>query len=85
MRGALINALFLIKGVFQILGLFVIFLPFEWWHLPVYTFPSSVFVYYLINVVILLTGMVIFGMVANKYRRLTQSRIDYDNIVATKQ
>ena len=77
MRGVLISAFFLIKGAFQILGLSVIFSPFTQWDLSIHTFPSCGFIYYLINVVILLTGMVIFGIAAKKYQR--QARIDYDN------
>ena len=77
MRGVLISAFFLIKGAFQILGLSVIFSPFTQWDLSVHTFPSCGFVYYLINVVILITGIVIFGIAARKYQR--QGRIDYDN------
>ena len=41
-----------------------------------YTFPSCGFVYYLINAVLLLAGMVIFIIAAKKYQY--QDKIDYN-------
>ena len=88
MRGVLISAFFLIKGAFQILGLLVIFPPFTRWDLSLYAFPSCGFVYYVINVVILLTGMVMFGIAAKKYRRQGYDIVqndDYQNIEGHSQ
>ena len=74
-RGILVCSFFAIKGCFQLLGVLVIFAPFAaQWSSP-YIFPSRGFVYYLISVVLLLTGIMIFILAAKRYQY--QGKIDH--------
>ena len=67
MKGLLICSFFAIKGAFRLLGVVVIFAPFTQWKLH-YAFPSCGFAYYVVNAVLVLAGMVVFTIVAKKYR-----------------
>ena len=67
MKGLLIGTFFAIKGVFQLLAILVLFAPFTTWNLS-RSFPSCGFVYYLVNIVVGLTGMVAYVCVARTYR-----------------
>ena len=76
MRGILICSFFAIKGLFRLLSVLVVYTPFTQWNLP-YIFPSCGFVYYLINVVILLAGIATSIIAAKKYHH--HGRIDYNS------
>ena len=67
MKGVLICSFFTIKGAFQLLGDLVLLAPFTKWNFS-YAFPSCGFVYYLINTVLVLVGIVVFAIAANKCR-----------------
>lgn len=66
-KRVLICSFFAIKGVFQLLGNLVLFAPFTRWNLS-YAFPSCGFVYYLINCLLVLAGIVVFAIAAKKYQ-----------------
>ena len=77
MKGLLIGTFFAIKGVFQLLGVVlysVIGVRCDVKH----RFPICIFVYYLINIVIALIGLVAFVLVARKYQY--RERDEPDNI-----
>ena len=77
MKGLLIGAYFAIKGVFQLFGIIIVYLPFtQWkWHVR---FPHCGFVYYLINVIIGFSGIVAYTCIARKYHY--RERDEPDNI-----
>ena len=77
MKGLVIGTFFAIKGVFQLLGVVVTYLPFTRWNM-VHVFPSCGFVYYLINAIIALIGIVAYTCVARKYQY--RQRDEPDNI-----
>ena len=78
MKGLVIGTFFAIKGVFQLLGA-VMYLPFAvGWKNIVRNFPSCGFVYYLINAIIALIGIVAYTCVARKYQY--RVRDEPDNI-----
>ena len=68
---------FAIKGVFQLLGITTLFVPFTYWRLEL-TFPSCGFVYYFINIVIGFVGLVAYMRVARRYQY--RQRDEPDNI-----
>ena len=80
MKGLLIGTFFTVKGVFQLLGVVVLYFPF------VYArpfsdqgkFPLHGFIYYLINIVIGMVGIVAFVIVSRKYQY--RQRDEPDNI-----
>jgi peptide/histidine transporter 3/4 len=74
-KGFLICSFFAIKGAFRLLGDLVLYTPFFAWNLS-YTFPSCGFVYYLINALLVLAGLVIFVLAAKKYQ--PQAPPDYN-------
>ena len=80
MKGLVIGTFFAIKGVFQLLGVVVTYLPFvyRWSWNTEYTFPSCGFVYYLINAIIALIGIVAYTCVARQYQY--RERDEPDNI-----
>ena len=69
MKGFLIGVFFAISGLFQLLGVCGILLPFNFWStfIPI-NFPSCGFGYYLVNIVISVIGMIAFTYAAKKYR-----------------
>jgi peptide/histidine transporter 3/4 len=69
-KGFLICSFFAIKGGFRLLGNLVLYTPFLAWNLS-YTFPSCGFVYYLINALLVLAGLVVFAIAAKKYQHQT--------------
>ena len=77
MKGLLIGTFFAIKGVFQLLGIAVVYLPFTQWQWKL-KFPSCGFVYYLINAIIALIGIVAYTCVARQYQY--RERDEPDNI-----
>jgi hypothetical protein len=79
MKGLVIGTFFAIKGVFQLLGVVIIYLPFAFgWINISHSFPSCGFVYYLINVIIALLGIVAYTCVARRYQY--RVRDEPDNI-----
>ena len=79
MKGLVIGTFFAIKGVFQLLGVVIIYLPFAiGWKNIVLSFPSCGFVYYLINAIIALIGIVAYTCFARKYQY--RVRDEPDNI-----
>ena len=65
MKGLLIGAFFAINGLFHLLSVLGIFLPFTFWR---HQFPSCSFGYYLTNIVLYLVGIVIFVCIAKWYK-----------------
>ena len=78
MKGLLIGTYYAIKGAFKLLGVLVIYAPITAWCKSDEKFPVCGFIYYLVNVVILLIGMIAFIIVARKYQY--QQRDEPDNI-----
>ena len=74
-KGVLICSFFAIKGAFRLLGDLVLYAPFTAWNVP-YAFPSCGFVYYLINTLLVLVGIVAFAIAAKKYQRQTPPHYD---------
>ncbi len=64
MKGFLIGIFFAIKGLFQLIGVLGILLPFSFW----YTSPLVGLVYFLVNIVISVTGVVVFIVAAKRYQ-----------------
>ena len=77
MKGLLIGAFFAIKGIFQLLGV-VLYLTVGIRCSLKYHFPVCGFIYYLINVVIAMIGIIAFGFVARRYQY--RERDEPDNI-----
>ena len=79
MKGLVIGTFFAIKGVFQLLGVVIAYLPFALgWRNTLHSFPSCGFVYYLINAIIALIGIVVYTCVARQYQY--RVRDEPDNI-----
>ena len=74
-KGVLICSFFAIKGAFRLLGDLVLYAPFTAWNVS-YAFPSCGFVYYIINTLLVLVGIVAFAIAAKKYQRQTPSHYD---------
>ena len=77
MKGLLIGTFFAIKGVFQLLGV-VLYSVIGVRRNVKHHFPICIFVYYLINIVIALIGLIAFVLVARKYQY--RERDEPDNI-----
>ena len=77
MKGLLIGTFFLIKGLFRFLGVTAVLIPFTWWDFNT-SFPSCGFVYYLVNMVVAVIGLVAYTWVARKYQY--RQRDEPDNI-----
>ena len=67
MKGLLIGAFFAIKGIFQLLGV-ALYLTVGIRCSLKYHFPVCGFIYYLVNVVIALIGIIAFAFVARRYQ-----------------
>ena len=67
MRGLVIGSYFAIKGIFQLLAVLTVYLPFISWSSNS-SFPSCGFVYYLINITIALIGIVVYTWAAANYQ-----------------
>ena len=81
MKGFAVGIFFATKGIFQLVGVLVIYAPFTAW--SSYTshyFPSCGFVYYLINTTIAVTGIVIFMWRARLYQYRDTDQLLVDNI-----
>ena len=77
MKGLIIGTFFAIQGTFQFLGATVIYVPFSSWSLDT-SFPSCGFVYYLINILVALSGLVAYTCVARRYQY--RQRDEPDNV-----
>ena len=77
MKGLLIGTFYTIKGVFQLIGALVIFVPFYTYRLTT-NLPSCGFVYYLVNIVVAIIGLVAYTWVARRYQY--RQRDEPDNI-----
>ena len=77
MKGLLIGTFYAIKGVFQLIGALVIFTPFSMYRLKT-DLPSCGFVYYLVNIVVAVSGLVAYTWVARRYKY--RERDEPDNI-----
>ena len=66
-KGFLIGVFFAISGLFQLLGVCGILLPFNFWRFSI-NFPSCGFVYYLVNIAISIIGVIAFNCAAKKYK-----------------
>ena len=78
MKGLLVGTFFAIKGVFQLLGVLLLYAPIGVGCNIRHHFPVCGFIYYLINVVVALTGIIAFVLVARKYQY--RQRDEPDNI-----
>ena len=78
MKGLLIGTFFAIKGIFQLLGVLLLFIPIRFRCNSGYHFPICGFIYYLINVLVALTGIIAFVLVTRKYQY--RQRDEPDNI-----
>ena len=64
MKGVLIGAFFAVKGLFQLIGVLGILLPFSFWQ----DSPRVGLVYFLLNIVISIVGVVAFIVTARRYQ-----------------
>jgi peptide/histidine transporter 3/4 len=77
MKGLLIGVFYAIRGVFQLLGALLFMFPFLGWRVSS-SFPSCGFVYYLINIIVGLIGILAFTWTAGRYQN--RQRDEPDNI-----
>ena len=77
MKGLLIGTFFTVKGIFHLIGATVFFIPFIKWKFET-SFPSCGFVYYLVNILVGLIGLVAYTWVARRYQY--RQRDEPDNI-----
>ena len=78
MKGLLIGTYYAIKGAFKLLGVLMIYVPIAALCNSNEKFPVCGFIYYLVNIVILLIGTIAFIIVARKYQY--RQRDEPDNI-----
>ncbi len=64
MKGLLIGISFAVKGVFQLIGVLGILLPFSFW----VSSPRAGLVYFSVNIVISVVGVVAFTVAAKRYQ-----------------
>ena len=64
MKGVLIGIFFAVKGLFQLIGVLGILLPFSFWQ----NSPRAGLVYFLLNIVISIVGVVAFTVTARRYQ-----------------
>ena len=64
MKGVLIGIFFAVKGLFHLIGVLGILLPFSFWQ----TSPRAGLVYFLVNIVISVVGVVAFTTAAKRYK-----------------
>ena len=77
MKGLLIGTLYVIRGIFQLLGALIIIFPFLGWRISS-SFPSCGFAYYLVNIAIAVVGFAVFLYVAKSYKY--RQRDEPDNV-----
>ena len=78
MKGLLIGTHFAIKGIFQLLGITFIYTPISVWCDYRKEFPICGFLYFLVNTIIALIGLIAFVLVARQYKK--RQRDEPDNI-----
>ena len=76
MKGLLIGTFFAIKGFFNLFGALLTFLPFTKWS-PGSSFPTCGFLYYLINVIVGISGLVVYTIVARRYQYRQRDEPDH--------
>ena len=64
MKGFLIGIFFAIKGLFQLIGVLGILLPFSIWQ----DSPRAGLVYFLVNILISVAGVMVFIVAAKRYQ-----------------
>ena len=64
MKGVLLGIFFAVKGLFHLVGVLGILLPFSFWQ----TSPRAGLVYFLVNIVISVVGVVAFTIAAKRYK-----------------
>ena len=74
MKGVLIGIFYAVKGLFQLIGVLGILLPFSFWQ----TSPRAGLVYFLVNIVISVVSVVAFTVAAKRYQY--RQRDDFCNI-----
>ena len=74
MKGVFIGIFFAVKGLFQLIGVLGILLPFSFWQ----DSPRAGLVYFLVNIVISVVGVVAFTVAAKRYQY--RQRDDFCNI-----
>ena len=77
MKGLMIGTFFALRGIFQLVGALIFMFPFIGWNLSS-PFPSCGFVYFLVNIVVALLGIVVYIWVARKYQN--RQRDEPDNV-----
>ena len=77
MKGLLIGIFFAIDGLFHLLEVVLLLIPFNWWKLNS-NFPSCAFIYYLINAAIVFIGLIVYIQAARRYQY--RQRDEPDNI-----
>ena len=77
MKGLLIGTFFTVKGLFHLIGATIPFIPFTTWKFKT-SFPSCGFVYYLVNIIIAVIGLIAYTWVARRYQY--RQRDEPDNI-----
>ena len=77
MKGLMFGTFFAIRGVFQLLGALMFIFPFLGWN-TLTAFPSCGFVYFLINMIAALFGIIAYIWVSRKYQH--RQRDEPDNV-----
>ena len=77
MKGLMFGAFFAIRGVFQLLGALIFIFPFLGWNMST-AFPSCGFVYFLVNMIAALVGIIVYIWVARRYQY--RQRDEPDNV-----
>ena len=78
MKGVLIGIFFAVKGLFQLIGVLVILLPFSFWQTSDTYAGLPGLVYFLVNIVTSVVGVVAFTVTARRYQY--RQRDEYCNI-----
>ena len=78
MKGLLIGIHFAIKGIFQLLGVLIVYTPITVGCDYRHEFPICGFVYFLVNTLVAFIGLIVFVIVARRYKK--RERDEPDNI-----
>ena len=81
MKGLLIGTFYTVKGVFQLISVLVILVPFTTWRFET-SLPSCGFVYYLVNIIVAVIGLVAYTWVARRYQYRQRDEPDKTYIYA---
>ena len=77
MKGLMFGTFFAIRGLFQLLGALMFIFPFLGWNTST-AFPSCGFVYFLVNIIAALFGIIAYIWVSRKYQH--RQRDEPDNV-----